>query len=91
MISTVLIRKAGMDDSQRAQAEGQARMLFQEIDKDRDGRLTVREMMDYTTKKGPIDPIAMDKAFHNFFAADTDKSETLSEEEFVRHYVESQA
>ncbi|MFJ3833742.1 EF-hand domain-containing protein [Streptomyces sp. NPDC090046] len=81
-----------MDDSQRAQAESRARMMFREIDADADGQLTVQEILDYSIKNTrSYEPFAVDKMFGSIIAADADKNHSVSEEEFVRHYVESQA
>ncbi|MFJ8870412.1 hypothetical protein ACIRD6_32255 [Streptomyces sp. NPDC102473] len=62
------------------------------MDTDHDGSLTVHQVLDYTAKNMRLNEFdALDKALHGFFAADTDKSESLTEDEFVQHYVTSQA
>ncbi|MGW7645475.1 hypothetical protein [Streptomyces bobili] len=77
-----------MDDRQRAQAEGEAKLLFHKIDKDQDGSLTFQEVFDYNKGKHPNDVHA---ALQGFVDADTDRSDSLTEEEFVQHYLKSQA
>ncbi|MCX5328191.1 MULTISPECIES: EF-hand domain-containing protein [unclassified Streptomyces] len=90
-VGTVLTRKAGMDDSQRAYAESEARRLFYKIDTDHDGLLTVYEVVDYADAHNPLGQRAVQEAFDGFFTADTDKNQSLTEEEFVQHYVKSRA
>ncbi|MFF7183534.1 EF-hand domain-containing protein [Streptomyces sp. NPDC008121] len=84
-----------MDDSQRAHAELEAKRLFREMDTNGDGSLTVREVMEYTSRhhQGASHewPASMQNALDGFIAADLDSSLSLTEEEFVQHYVQSQA
>ncbi|WP_097886655.1 EF-hand domain-containing protein [Streptomyces sp. st140] len=77
-----------MDDRQKAQAEGEAKALFHQIDKNQDGRHTIQEIFDYYAGKHPG---AMHPAVQGFVDADIDQSESVTEEEFVQHYLKSQA
>ncbi|MFJ3520808.1 hypothetical protein, partial [Streptomyces sp. NPDC090131] len=54
-------------------------------------RQTDHTGMKQRTKTTSYEPFAVDKMFGSIIAADADKNHSVSEEEFVRHYVESQA